>query len=97
MFIIRVARCVSSPHKHAGKNAMCRGYKPIEEDGTLAPIRRPRRMSRPLIICNPVAPWGRFAPMRKDIVAASTPKSEGGTGVGAEFWAWTEEQVKPYL
>ena len=35
--------------------------------------------------------------MRKDIVAASTPKSEGGTGVGAEFWAWTEEQVKPYL
>jgi hypothetical protein len=43
-----------------------------------------------------VAPWGRFLPLRKDIDAASKAEAEGGTGVGLQFWNWTEEQVKLY-
>jgi retinol dehydrogenase 12 len=44
-----------------------------------------------------VVPWGRFLPLRKDFEAASKTEAEGGTGVGLQFWDWTEEQVKPYL
>lgn len=44
-----------------------------------------------------VVPWGRITSIRKDIVAAGKPESEGGSGVGLKFWDWTEEQVKPYL
>ena len=52
-------------------------------------------MSRLLIII--VVPWGRYAPLRKDIEAACKSEKEGGTGVGAQFWEWSEEQVKSYL
>jgi len=44
-----------------------------------------------------IAPWGRFLLLRKDFEAASKTEVEGGTGVGLQFWDWTEEQVKPYL
>ena len=44
-----------------------------------------------------VVPWGRFASLRQDLVAASKTKEEGGTGIGKRFWEWTEEQIKPYL
>ncbi|KAG0653118.1 Short-chain dehydrogenase reductase [Hyphodiscus hymeniophilus] len=44
-----------------------------------------------------IVPWGRFMPVRKDLVASSKTKAEGGTGTAADFWEWTEEQVKPYL
>lgn len=44
-----------------------------------------------------VIPWGRFAPsLRQDIVASLKTEAEGGTGVAAKFWDWTEEQVAPY-
>lgn len=44
-----------------------------------------------------IQPWGRLGvPLRKDIVAASRTEAEGGTGVAAKFWEWSEEQVKPY-
>ncbi|EFX01780.1 short chain dehydrogenase reductase [Grosmannia clavigera kw1407] len=46
---------------------------------------------------NWVVPWGRFAPMREDIDAASRPTSEGGTGLAEKWWQWNEEQVKPYV
>lgn len=45
-----------------------------------------------------VIPWGRFAPaLRQDLVASLKTKAEGGTGIAAEFWEWSEEQVKPYV
>ncbi|PMD21370.1 NAD(P)-binding protein [Hyaloscypha hepaticicola] len=44
-----------------------------------------------------IIPWGRIAPIRKDLEAAGKSEKEGGTGVAAKFWEWTEEQVKPYL
>lgn len=44
-----------------------------------------------------IVPWGRFAPLRKDIEAGSKTEEEGGTGIGKKFWEWSEEQVKQYL
>jgi len=44
-----------------------------------------------------IQPWGRIFPIRKDIEAGSKSGAEGGTGVAEKFWAWTEEQVKPYV
>lgn len=34
---------------------------------------------------------------RSDLVAATKDKSEGGTGVAAQFWNWNEAQIKPFL
>jgi hypothetical protein len=44
-----------------------------------------------------IIPWGRIAPIRKDLGAAGKSEKEGGTGIAAEFWEWSEEQVKAYL
>ncbi len=44
-----------------------------------------------------VVPWGRFMRIRKDLQQATKTKAEGGTGIGEEFWEWTEKQVEPYL
>ena len=44
-----------------------------------------------------VIPWGRFGTLRKDIEVAGKAKSEGGTGRGEEFFAWSEKQVQSYL
>ncbi|KAJ9150419.1 NAD(P)-binding protein [Pleurostoma richardsiae] len=43
-----------------------------------------------------IVPWGRFLPIRKDLLDASKPEAEGGTGIGLKFWEWSEEQVKSY-
>jgi retinol dehydrogenase-12 len=34
--------------------------------------------------------------LRGDLVAACKTEAEGGTGIAAKFWDWTEEQVKVY-
>jgi len=44
-----------------------------------------------------VIPWGRFYPIRKDLLNAVKSEKEGGTGGAYKFWEWTEEQVKAYL
>jgi len=44
-----------------------------------------------------VVPWGRFYPIRKDLLNAVKSEKEGGTGGAYKFWEWTEEQVKAYL
>ncbi|KAI9170739.1 Short-chain dehydrogenase/reductase [Paramyrothecium foliicola] len=44
-----------------------------------------------------IAPWGRFANLRKDLVDAGKTKEEGGSGRAREFWDWTEDQIKPFL
>ncbi|KAI1346209.1 hypothetical protein F5Y01DRAFT_320012 [Xylaria sp. FL0043] len=44
-----------------------------------------------------IAPFGRFMRIRKDVKNAAKPKAEGGTGLAEEFWAWTEEQIRPFL
>ncbi|KAI2783130.1 NAD(P)-binding protein [Daldinia loculata] len=44
-----------------------------------------------------VAPWGRIWKISKGMSNASKSKSEGGSGIGEEFWQWSEEQVKKYL
>ncbi|KAK6583361.1 hypothetical protein PZA11_004437 [Diplocarpon coronariae] len=44
-----------------------------------------------------VEPWGRLCLSRKDIEMGAKPKDEGGTGIGQEFWEWTEKQVARYL
>jgi retinol dehydrogenase-12 len=42
-------------------------------------------------------PWGRFMRARKDLQEATKTKSEGGSGIGKEFWDWNEKQVQSYL
>ncbi|KAI1320751.1 hypothetical protein F5Y16DRAFT_389574 [Xylariaceae sp. FL0255] len=44
-----------------------------------------------------IVPWGRFMGIRKDLLQASKTKAEGGSGIAADFWDWSEEQVRPYL
>jgi hypothetical protein len=44
-----------------------------------------------------VQPWGRIVPIRADLQKGAMSESEGGTGIGEKFWAWSEEQVKSYL
>jgi len=44
-----------------------------------------------------VQPWGRIVDIRADLAKGAKSEAEGGTGVAEKFWAWTEEQVKPYL
>jgi hypothetical protein len=44
-----------------------------------------------------VIPWGRFAAIRDDLLAASKTEAEGGSGLAKKFWDWNEEQVKAYL
>ena len=44
-----------------------------------------------------VIPFGRFAPLRPDLVKATKPEEEGGNGNAQKFWEWNEEQVKSYL
>jgi retinol dehydrogenase-12 len=34
---------------------------------------------------------------RKDLIAATKPESEGGSGIAQQFWDWNEAQIKPYL
>ncbi|TVY19487.1 putative oxidoreductase [Lachnellula arida] len=42
-------------------------------------------------------PWGRWHPSpKKDILESLKAKTEGGTGLAAEFWQWCEEQSKDY-
>ncbi len=44
-----------------------------------------------------VQPWGRIMAIRADLQKGAKSEAEGGTGIGEKFWAWSEEQVKPYL
>ncbi|KAH6673463.1 hypothetical protein B0J14DRAFT_481810 [Halenospora varia] len=44
-----------------------------------------------------IVPWGRFLPLRKDLVVACKTVAEGGTGIAEKFWEWSEEQVRLYL
>ncbi|KAH6896049.1 hypothetical protein B0T10DRAFT_558210 [Thelonectria olida] len=44
-----------------------------------------------------VAPFGRFLPIRADVLKGSLSETEGGTGTAEKFWAWSEEQTKPYV
>ncbi|KAL2063516.1 hypothetical protein VTL71DRAFT_5321 [Oculimacula yallundae] len=44
-----------------------------------------------------VEPWGKLTPARKDIQLGSKSKEEGGTGIAADFWDWSEKQVAPYV
>lgn len=44
-----------------------------------------------------IIPFGRIYPLKPNLVSATKPESEGGTGGCARFWAWNEEQVKAYL
>ena len=44
-----------------------------------------------------VIPWGRFGPLRKDLLDAQKTEAEGGTGQAARFWEWSEEQVRQYV
>ncbi|CAK7242302.1 MAG: short-chain alcohol dehydrogenase [Sporothrix thermara] len=44
-----------------------------------------------------IIPFGRVYPLKSSLVSATKLESEGGTGGCAEFWQWTEDQVKEYL
>ncbi|KAG5297429.1 short-chain dehydrogenase [Histoplasma ohiense] len=46
---------------------------------------------------NWIIPWGRVAPVRKDLVEAIKPETDGGNGTARKFWEWTENQIQPYL
>ncbi|KAI1289058.1 short-chain dehydrogenase [Xylaria venustula] len=44
-----------------------------------------------------VIPFGRISEIRKDLQEATRSGTEGGNGTAANFWDWTEEQVKDYV
>ncbi|KAI0549516.1 NAD(P)-binding protein [Xylaria curta] len=44
-----------------------------------------------------IAPWGQLWDVSKDMVDATRPKSENGTGDASDFWKWTETQLGSYL
>ncbi|KAI2602024.1 NAD(P)-binding protein [Hypoxylon sp. NC1633] len=44
-----------------------------------------------------VIPWGRFHEIRDDLELGTRAVEDGGTGIAAKFWEWSEQQVKPYL
>ncbi|KAK7397651.1 short-chain alcohol dehydrogenase [Neonectria punicea] len=44
-----------------------------------------------------VVPWGRFVPIRSDLQQGSLTEAEGGTGMAEKFWAWSEDQIKPFI
>lgn len=46
---------------------------------------------------NPIViPWGRLAPVRKDIREAGMGVSEGGTGNGEKFWLWSVNELRAH-
>lgn len=45
---------------------------------------------------NIVVPWGRLYPVRKDLLDATKPESEGGNGHAKRFWEWSETQVSEF-
>ncbi|PVH94042.1 putative estradiol 17 beta-dehydrogenase [Periconia macrospinosa] len=44
-----------------------------------------------------VVPFGRFYPIREDLLTATKSVAEGGNGSTEKFWAWNKDQVKNYL
>jgi retinol dehydrogenase-12 len=50
-----------------------------------------------LLIMVAVIPFGRFYPLRADLINATKSEVEGGTGGCEKFWEWTELEVKRYL
>ncbi|OJD14910.1 hypothetical protein AJ78_04795 [Emergomyces pasteurianus Ep9510] len=46
---------------------------------------------------NWIIPWGRIAPVRKDLVETTKTEAEGGNGTALKFWEWTEKQIRQYL
>ncbi|PHH61186.1 hypothetical protein CDD81_709 [Ophiocordyceps australis] len=44
-----------------------------------------------------VGPFGRLIPLRTDLVEATVPEEEGGTGGTAKFWEWSEKQIAEAL
>ena len=44
-----------------------------------------------------VEPWGQIKTPRAAIKKAGKSKEDGGLGIGEEFWASCEEEVRPYL
>ncbi|KAF5013815.1 hypothetical protein FDECE_234 [Fusarium decemcellulare] len=44
-----------------------------------------------------VGPFGRFMPIRSDLMEATKPQEEGGNGHARKLWDWTEDQVGKYM
>lgn len=42
-------------------------------------------------------PFGKIGAVRKDIEISSKSKTAGGTGIGMEFWEWSEKQVSSFV
>jgi retinol dehydrogenase-12 len=41
-------------------------------------------------------PWGKMQSPRADIALSCIGTDKNGTGVAAQFWDWTEQQVEKY-
>ena len=48
------------------------------------------------MLTSQVAPWGRVFSLRADLERGSKSEADGGTGVAAAFWKWSEDQVSKY-
>ncbi|KAL9091607.1 MAG: hypothetical protein Q9159_001345 [Coniocarpon cinnabarinum] len=46
------------------------------------------------VVC--VWPWGRLGTVRADVLAATKPEEEDGTGLGARFVAWCASQTQQF-
>ncbi|KAK1702557.1 putative estradiol 17 beta-dehydrogenase [Colletotrichum acutatum] len=44
-----------------------------------------------------VGPFGRFMPIRSDLMDATKAQAEGGNGHVRKVWDWTEDQVSKYM
>ncbi|PHH92959.1 hypothetical protein CDD83_3117 [Cordyceps sp. RAO-2017] len=44
-----------------------------------------------------VVPWGRFYPIRRDLLDATRSEAEGGNGHAKKFWDWSEDEVREFL
>ncbi|KAM0443753.1 hypothetical protein ACHAO4_010434 [Trichoderma viride] len=44
-----------------------------------------------------VAPWGKLWNVSKEMIDGTKPESQGGTGIAASFWEWTEAQIERYI
>lgn len=55
------------------------------------------RYANPECLSGPVIPWGRFNPIRADLLEATKSEVEGGNGNAQKFWEWCEKQIAEFL
>jgi retinol dehydrogenase-12 len=69
----------------------------LKNSGSWGEHTRSDDYSRTMLIVVAVIPFGRFHPLRPDLLNATKSGVEGGTAGCRKFWDWTENEVHQYL